>query len=252
MKIQFASDLHLEFIFNQAYIEKYPLIPEGDILILAGDIIPFNLIDKANNFFDYISNNFLMTYWVPGNHEYYHSDIKQRSGSFEEQIRDNIILINNKSIQQGHYKIIFSTLWTLIGDQSANDIKKGLGDFKEIKDDGLRLRIEKYNSLHKESISFIQKELNDCKKDAKTIVVTHHVPTMINYPSKFSGSLLNEAFVIDLDDLIKDFEPDYWIYGHHHINKKDFHIGKTKLLTNQLGYVDFQEHENFNRARLIK
>ncbi len=82
MKIQYASDLHLEFIFNNAYIEKYPLIAEGDILILAGDIIPFSLIDKAKNFFNYISDNFLMTYWVPGNHEFYNSDINERSGSF--------------------------------------------------------------------------------------------------------------------------------------------------------------------------
>ena len=130
MKIQFASDLHLEFIMNKAYIEKYPLEAEGDILILAGDIIPFNMMHAADNFFDYVSDHFKITYWIPGNHEYYRSDINERSGSFQEQIRDNVVLLNNKSIEYHDYKIIFSTLWTSIGDQYANDIKRGMNDFR--------------------------------------------------------------------------------------------------------------------------
>jgi len=251
MKIQFASDLHLEFIMNKTYIEKYPLEPKGDILVLAGDIIPFNVLHAAENFFDYVSDNFEMTYWIPGNHEYYKSDINERSGSFQEKIRDNIILLNNKSIQFGNYRIIFSTLWTSIGTQYANDIKRGMNDFRVIKDDGLSLRPKKYNQLHQDCLSFIQKELEQCDEDEKSIVITHHVPTKINYPSKYQGSILNEAFAVELEDFIKEFKPDYWIYGHHHATKKDFKIGETQLMTNQLGYIDLQEQEGFNRARLI-
>jgi len=251
MNIQFASDLHLEFIMNKAYIEKYPLIPEGDILVLAGDIIPFNIMHAADSFFDYVSDNFPMTYWIPGNHEYYRSDISERSGSFQEHIRDNVVLLNNKTVEYEGYRMIFSTLWTSIGDQYANDIKRGMNDFRVIKDDGLSLRPKKYNLLHEDCLSFIQKELEECNENEKSIVVTHHVPTKINYPSKYKSSILNEAFAIELKDFIKKFKPDYWIYGHHHANRKDFQIGETQLMTNQLGYIDLQEHEGFNRARLI-
>ena len=42
MKIQYASDLHLEFKENSKYLMKNPLKVTGEILILAGDIHVFN------------------------------------------------------------------------------------------------------------------------------------------------------------------------------------------------------------------
>jgi predicted phosphohydrolase len=231
MILQYCSDLHLEFPQNEAYIKANPIKPIGDILILAGDITLFTRIDRQKDFFDYISDHFEATDWIPGNHEYYQSDISNRSGSFEEKIKSNVSLINNVVKEIGAHQLLFSTLWSSISLLNGWRIERSLNDFYQISYDVKRFQIPDYNDLHANSLTFLRSAL-EADTTGKKVVITHHVPTFKNYPPEYKGDYLNEAFATILDDLILDTTPDYWIYGHHHQNIPEFKIGHTKLLTN--------------------
>lgn len=244
-KIQYASDLHLEFPKNSDFLKVNPLVPSGDILILAGDIVPFAVIDKYQDFFSFLSDNFQMTYWIPGNHEYYYFDAATKSGTFYEEIRSNVILLNNSVVQHQNTKLIFSTLWSKISPANQWSIERGLSDFHVINYNGHKFTADDYNHLHTDCVNFINQELKVNDTD-KTIVVTHHVPTFKKYPKIYKNSTLNEAFAVELFDTIEASKVDYWIYGHSHYNTKDFKIGTTQMLTNQLGYVQRNENERFN------
>ena len=248
MIIQYASDLHLEFPENKEYLKANPLQVVGDVLLLAGDIVPFAVMDKHKDFFSYLSDHFKATYWVPGNHEYYGFDVSTKCGVLNEKIRSNVFLVNNTSLQHDDVKMIFSTLWSKISPGYEYQIERSLSDFRAIRYKGYRFSAERYNELHAGSMAFLKQELAT-EASAKSIVVTHHVPTFMNYPEAYKGDILNEAFAVELFDLIEDTGPDYWIYGHIHGNTPDFKIGKTQLLTNQLGYVSNGEHLQFNTKK---
>lgn len=38
MKIQYCSDLHMEFHENMRFMKSLPLDPVGDVLVIAGDV----------------------------------------------------------------------------------------------------------------------------------------------------------------------------------------------------------------------
>lgn len=247
MKLQYASDLHLEFPENKEFLKTNPLKPMGDVLVLAGDIVPFAVMNKHKDFFSYISDHFEATYWIPGNHEYYYFDAATKCGTLNEKIRSNVFLVNNITIQHDAVQFIFSTLWSKISPAYEWQIEKSMSDFHVIKYNGYRFSSVQFNQFHEESLSFLKQAQHHYNTD-KTVVVTHHVPTFMNYPAKYKGDILNEAFAVELFDLIEDNGPDFWIYGHSHHNTTNFEIGKTQLLTNQLGYVKYGEHQYFKNS----
>ena len=159
MKIQYCSDLHLEFKENKNFLTNNPIQPSGEILLLAGDVIPFALIDKHNDFFDFISANYESVFWVPGNHEYYHYDFRNVKTPLYEKIRENVFLVNNQIIQHKSVNLIFSTLWGTISPRNEWDMQQSISDFAVIKMQGKKFTPADFNSLHQTDFTFFKNSL---------------------------------------------------------------------------------------------
>lgn len=256
MKFQYASDLHLEFAQNKKALSKKPIQPAAEILLLAGDIMPLHSIDQHQDFLNYLSDHFKMTYWLPGYHEFFGSDLAAYPFSFEEAIRPNLILLNHtaKTIEDaaGAIQLVFATLWSDIPSSLAELVEKRMLDFSQIQHHGKPLTPSTYTQMHLDSLAFIEKALKmESSKLDRKIVITHHVPCFSNYPKKHQNDPIMAGFGSNLDDFIQKTAPNGWIYGHHHFNIPPFLLGKTQLFTNQLGYKNHKKTSNFNLQAIL-
>jgi len=243
MKIQYLSDIHLEFEENLKFLNDFPLSVSGEVLLLSGDIINLDKVFSKFEFFDFVSKNYKKVFWVPGNHEFYNSNISNSQNIINKKIMHNIHLVNNIAITYNDVRFIFTTLWSKINIENEWKIEQSIPDFNFISYSKRKLNSKNYNILHLNSLDFLKKELqNDAKKK---VVVTHHLPSIKCNSEEHSKSELNEAFCTELDYLIEKSGVNFWVYGHSHYNKKPILIGSTFLLTNQLGYVSLDEVNDF-------
>ena len=249
MKIQICSDLHLEFSKNREWLKHNPLVPKSEILIIAGDTCYLERDYSKLDFINKVSKDFKHVYLIPGNHEYYGGyDIATALLSRQIDIKKNVHMVNNMSVEIDEVNLIFSTLWSKI-ENNANEIKRGMNDFRLIKFDKESFTISHYNTIHNKAFNFIS---NEIKKEGKKVVVTHHLPSNYCNIDEFKGSMLNEAFCVEKTDFILNSEIDFWIYGHSHRNKDDFKIGNTNMVTNQFGYAEWGEHKTFDYEKVIE
>ncbi|MFT4072103.1 MAG: metallophosphoesterase [Dysgonamonadaceae bacterium] len=252
MKIQYASDLHLEFADNSRYLKENPFLPVGDILILAGDVGYLNDDNYSKHpFWDWVSENFKQTYVVIGNHELYKfTDLAKIPQGLVCSIRDNINVYNNAVINLEGVDIILSTLWAKIPLEDAYITERGVSDFHRIVYNDKLLTWNMFNEEHEKCFNFIKQNVE--RSTAKNIIVaTHHVPSFQLASSDFAGSRINGAFTVELQNYIKTSPITYWIYGHSHRNI-DKQIGNTQCVSNQLGYVFHNEHLSFDPEKVIE
>jgi len=249
MKIQYCSDLHLEFKANANFLSHKPLDISGEILILAGDIIPLHDEFFNHPFFKFVSDHYRKVYWVPGNHEFYYRNIADFGSSYQIPLLENVFLVHNTSLIENNIKLIFSTLWSKIEPDKAKLLENSVSDFTTISKHNKRFTVDDFNQLHAESLLFLEQSLNE--KAEHSVVVTHHLPSALCNSKAHENSPINEAFCVDLTRFIETCGANFWIYGHSHFNQKPIQIGQTLLLTNQLGYVQKNEHKLFKHHAFV-
>ncbi|WP_187271013.1 metallophosphoesterase [Neolewinella aurantiaca] len=249
MHLQYLSDLHLEFPDNRLWLRQNPITPIGDVLVVAGDTHHLGPAFKKLDFWDFCAANFERTYVIPGNHEYYGGyDLGNNALSFREELRGNVILLNNHTEEYNGIRLVFSTMWSRI-DHRVMDVFRGLYDFRVIRYCGRNLTVNDFNEVHEQCWAFLEKEIIE---PGPKVVVTHHLPSeQCNAPA-FQGSALNEGFCVDKTRFIENNDIAAWVYGHSHRNVGDVEIGDTWLLTNQLGYIGYGEQKGFSDHKAVR
>ena len=232
MKIQYASDLHIEFRANQDWLREHPLEVTGDVLVLAGDVM---YIEDCAWFWDWAGKNYRRVLAVPGNHEFYGADLDDYGLSFEKPIYENVAYYHNKVVRIDDTDFILSTLWSHIPPGTEEAVSDGIHDFDFIDCNGRSLSVDEYNRQHRISVDYIRDAVRN--SDARhVVVVTHHAPSLLTIATEHLTSPLRYAFATDLHWLMEDGRIDYWVYGHSHTNV-NCRVFNTEIICNQLGYV---------------
>lgn len=243
MKIQYMSDLHMEFQENSRCLKHNVLPVTGNVLVLAGDI--FYLRDKVpplTKFWTWASTNYRQVLIIPGNHEYYnYSDVMERGLQWRWMFRKNVGYYQNQVVRIDNVDFVLSTLWSRINPNDEYFVWKGMNDFRQIKFDRKLLQVEEFNRMHEACINFIRESIEESTA-AHIVVVTHHLPTFRVVAPQHMDSVLNSAYASEYGDLIAGSRIDAWVYGHSHTNI-DTEIGGTRIICNQMGYVSEYEHQ---------
>jgi len=254
MKIQYLSDLHLEFPDNTRWILEHPLEVCGDVLLVAGDSGYVNTKDYASHpFWFWASEHYERVIIALGNHEFYQfADLADFPDGLVGEIHPNVHYYYNKVVTIDHTDIIVTTLWSHISPENMYYTEQGVNDFYRIKYHGHRLSALDFNKEHERCMLFLKNAVEKSTAQKK-IVLTHHVPTELCTALEFRDSLINGAFTVELGNYIANTDIDYWIYGHSHRNI-DTEIAGTKIISNQLGYVSHSEHlkNGFNSGKWIE
>lgn len=241
LTIAFGSDLHLSSR-NEERCSRALAFPEGvDVIVLAGDIAEsmyasfytFELADQYPN---------AHIVWVAGNHEHYNSNIDEQIQRYREVCSDHsrVHFLENDSIEISGVTFLGCTLWTdfsILGEKKlAMEIAAdGVRDFECIEvRAGDRFTPRDAADRFNESCGYLKQQLANCNP-ATTVVVTHFPPGYATRNLLFPADAITGYFQANIDHLIDQYQPALWVYGHNHYGN-DLYRGRTRVVSNQLGY----------------
>jgi Icc-related predicted phosphoesterase len=237
MKIQLASDLHLELLQERFPGERLlARAPEANLLVLAGDIA--NGTQAIDLFRDWP----VPVLYVAGNHEFYNTAFEQARAELRRAAQGtSITFLDNDAVEIAGVRFLGSTLWTdyrfppghaqtelmenaerFIYDHRRIRIGSGLFTAAAALDENLRAR------------AWLAEQLARPHAD-RTVVITHHAPHPLSVHPRFEGSPINASFANDgLDDLLK--QADLWLHGHMH-DSFDYAVHGCRVVVNPRGYA---------------
>lgn len=264
MKINLVSDMHINF--------EDIVMPGGDVLIMAGDIMEAGHLRQADNdgrntviadryrrFIAEELSKYGKVIYVAGNHEHYRNSYPDTPVRLGRELPDNVHLLEAESIQIEDVHFFGGTFWTCMnkGDPiTAGVLKQSMADFNgAIKfGDGIRVDTlygDSYwtnkftpqyaKGVFHETVEKL-KQFAEAIPNEKIVVVSHHAPSPQSVAPHYKQDFhMNGGYHAYLDEFIMDHpQIKTWVHGHMH-DPVDYMIGSTRILSNPRGYKGYEE-----------
>lgn len=265
--IQIISDLHLE---TPKGYDLFEIEAKAPHLALLGDI--GNVGKHKADLWSFLTRQlkiFSTVFFVPGNHEAYHSDWPATLAAlraFEKHVEADsslgLFVLLDRTIYQipnTDIAILGCSLFSLIPPESATDVGMGLNDFVDIND----WDVEAHNNAHRQDLAWLNTEVARLEKKldvSKIIIFSHWSPSRDPNAAdpRHLGSKITPGFSTDLstEPCWTSLKVKAWAFGHTHYNC-DLLVGTgarryepLRLLANQRGYY-FSQAKGFDGVKTI-
>jgi len=238
------SDIHLE--------HAPCAIPQtdADVVVLAGDI------GEGAKGVAWAGETFQQpVIYVCGNHEYHDPifSMGEHLDAMKEAAADsNVTLLDNEQVVMGGVRFLGTTMWTDVSDFGS----VLYCDYDNIFVEQTPGSAPVYFSIDQQQQRFEQNFtwlISALKQpfNGKTVVITHHAPSLRSVHPQYMSNPWNPCFITDLEELMPGV--DLWVHGHTH-NTFDYRIADTRVVCNPRGYphaLGGWENSSFNSAMFI-
>ena len=255
MKIQIASDLHLESWRGETPGEEAFKPAEGrDLLVLAGDI------GVALGALGFIRRELARSpvLYVAGNHEHYGATAHEEVEGAWKWIASEtpgLHFLNAAAVTIDGVRFYgctwYSGLWGDTDPTPAAVIGHCITDFQAPHNDGGAWTVRRHVQTHRRETQAMREHAG-----CVDVVVTHWPPTLdalhpVYANAPVTEALLNRYFVNDEEPLVREMGAKYWISGHTHM-PHEARVGETVSIGNPTGYRGEKRGAGFRPDRVIE
>ena len=272
MKVQLASDLHLE---TDPTFRLRP-VDGAEVLVLAGDIGSYQKNSRLltsdfglSQFSPRLGGHWRKVLYLPGNHEYDSLEYETTYQLLRRVCKDlDITWLEHEVVEFQRVRFIGSTLWSdfdALSGQSGSSSKREKAiraanhylQKNTMLMGGVPMLAEDLRPLALASQEWLRSALG-VPYDGLTVVVTHFAPSLRSADPRYGLTPGTAGFCNSLDSLV--IEADYWLHGHLHCFNDYFVDGvrrngrraACRVIANPLGYLERGEQVGFRDNLVIQ
>lgn len=259
MECKVISDIHINKQHDFAIEDCFCTNDKNRLLLIAGDIGSLNHWSEIKSVLMAMAERSKHVVLILGNHECAYGDVFKAPQLMQQLVASthlaNITFLHRSSFIYDDIAVLGTTLWSDIDTHSeilfAENQKKFDALFEPLypnipAKERFEIMCDKYHRQKKWLFDTLAKYKNEQRK---TLVITHHAPSMQSINPKFSNDDKQHFYASDLNAEIIKFKPEVWIHGHTHFHN-DYLIGNTRIIGNPLGLpsevTNFDPHFRFS------